>query len=83
MVENQLKSSNNKLLKDHYGPCIVWAETGEVDDLVDAINKALSMTKIEREMITLLGKNKAMQYTSQENINKQIDSELLSKISLD
>lgn len=74
---------NNKLLKDHYGPCIVWAETGEVDDLVDAINKALSMTKIEREMITLLGKNKAMQYTSQENINKQIDSELLSKISLD
>ena len=73
---------NNLLLKDHYGPCIVWAETGEVDDLVDAINKALSMTKIEKEMITLLGKNKAMQYTSQENINKQIDTELLGKISL-
>ncbi len=73
---------NNDLLKEHYEPCIIWAKTGEVDDLVEAMKKALSLNRTEREILSILGKNKVMQYTSLENINNQIDTILLSKMSL-
>lgn len=74
---------NNDLLKEHYEPCIIWAKTGEVDDLVEAMKKALSLNRTEREILSILGKNKVMQYTSLENINNQIDTILLSKMFLD
>ena len=50
---------------------------------LEAMQRALNLTRTEREMISILGKNKAMQYTSLENINKQIDEELLSKVLRD
>ena len=73
----------NALLKDHYGSCIIWAKSGEVEDLKEAITAALKLTRTEREILSLLGKNKVMQFTSLENINKEIDEKLLSKFSLD
>ncbi len=73
----------NELLKDHYGSCIIWAKTGEVEDLKEAISAALKLTRTEREILSLLGKNKVMQFTSLENINKEIDEKLLSKFSFD
>lgn len=73
---------SNDLLKEHYEPCIIWAKTGEVDDLVEAMKKALSLNRTEREILSILGKNKVMQYTSLENINNQIDTILLSKMFL-
>ena len=76
-------SVRNDLLIKHYEPCIVWAKTGSVEDLVEAMQKALNLNRTEREMLSILSKNKAMQYTSPENINKQIDEELLSKVLLD
>ena len=74
---------DNELLKKHYEPCIVWANSGEPEDLLDAMKRALAFNRTEREMYSLLGKNKVMQYTSLEAINRLIDEELLSKFSLD
>ena len=73
---------SNELLKQHYDQCIIWAKSGEVEDLLEAMKKALELNRTEREMLSLLGKNKVMQYTSLENVNKLIDTELLSKILL-
>ena len=74
---------SNDLLKKHYEPCVIWAESGDPDDLCEAMKKALSLNRTEREMYSLLGKNKVMQYTSLEAVNHQIDDELISKLSLD
>lgn len=73
----------NELLKEHYDSCIIWAKSGEVEDLKEAIENALKLSRTEREILSLLGKNKVMQFTSLENINKEIDEKLLSKFSLD
>ena len=72
----------NELLKSHYGPCIIWAKSGDPKDLKEAIEKALSLTKTEREMLSLLGKNKVMQYTSLENVNNSLQR-LLRELSFD
>ena len=72
----------NSLLMEHYEPCIIWAKTGDASDLAEAIQKALDMNRTQREMLSILGKNKVMQYTSLEVINGEI-KELLTKFSLD
>lgn len=74
---------DNALLREHYDPCIIWADSGEVDDILAAMKRALELNRTEREMYAILGKNKVMQYTSLETINKMIDSELLNKLFLD
>ena len=76
-------SVDNPILKEHYEPCFVWSKTGDPDDLCEAMKKVLSFSRVDREMLIILGKNKAMQYTSLESINHQIDNELLSKLLLD
>ena len=72
----------NELLKEHYGPCIIWAKSGNVDDLYEAMKKALDIRRTDREILSILGKNKVMQYTSLESVNHQIDEELLAKMFL-
>ena len=72
----------NELLKEHYGPCIIWAKSGDVDDLYEAMKKALDIRRTDREILSILGKNKVMQYTSLESVNHQIDEELLAKMFL-
>ena len=71
----------NSLLLEHYEPCIIWAKTGDPVDLAEAIEKALSLNKVEKERLAILGKNKVMQYTSPEVINSTI-AQLLSEFSL-
>ena len=73
---------DNPLLKEHYDRCIIWAKSGEVEDLKEAIKEALKLNRTEREIYSMIGKNKVMQYTSLENVNKQIEVELLNKVLL-
>ena len=47
------------------------------------MKKALEIRRTDREILSILGKNKVMQYTSLEAVNHQIDDELISKLSLD
>lgn len=72
----------NEMLQEHYGPCIIWSKTGSPEDLYETMRKALELKRTDREILSILGKNKVMQYTSLENINHQIDEELLSKMLL-
>ena len=71
---------NNSVLKEHYEPCIIWAKSGEPEELLAAIEKALSLSRVEREMLSILGKNKVMQYTSLQIVNSSV-SKLLSEFS--
>ena len=63
---------NNKLLKEHYDDCIIWAKSSSKEDLIDAINKALSLSKIEKDRIIKTAKEKVMERTSLEIIGKQV-----------
>ncbi len=62
----------NQLLKEHYGDCIIWSKSSEVNDLKEAINKALSLSKKEKEAIIKKGKEKVMERTSLEVIGKAV-----------
>lgn len=73
---------SNELLKEHYESCIIWAKSGDPDDLCEAMKRALELNRTDREILSLLGKNKAMQYTSLESVNHLFDDELLPKLSL-
>lgn len=72
----------NEMLKEHYGSCILWAKSDSPEDLYEIMRKALEMKRTDREILSILGKNKVMQYTSLESINHQIDEELLGKMFL-
>ena len=63
---------NNLLLKEHYDDCIIWAKSSSKEDLVDAINKALSLSKEDKETLIKKAKEKVMERTSLEIIGKQI-----------
>ena len=63
---------NNLLLKEHYDDCIIWAKSSNKEDLVDAINKALSLSKEDKETLIKKAKEKVMERTSLEIIGKQI-----------
>lgn len=62
----------NKLLKEHYNDCIIWAKSSEPVDLKIAIKKALDLSKEEKEKITKLGKQKVMERTSLEAVGQLI-----------
>ena len=66
---------DNPLLKEHYEDCIIWSKSGDENDLYVALEKALSLSKQEKEKYIKLGKEKVMQYTSPSKIN-----ELLTKL---
>lgn len=63
---------NNLLLKDRYGSAIIWAKTGEIDDLCAAIKEALSLNGKEKEKLVSNGIKLTEQYTSLLTINEQI-----------
>lgn len=67
---------NNNLLNKKYKDCIIWAKTGDKEDLLKSLNKVINLTKKEREALSLLSKNTVRRFTSFENINKLIDSSL-------
>ena len=63
---------DNKLLKEKYEDVIIWAKTGDVKDIKEALEKVLSMSKKEREALISKGKEKVMRETSLQSINKKL-----------
>ena len=63
---------DNKLLKEHYKDYIIWSKSSSKEDLKVAINKALDISKEEKEKLVKLGKEKVMERTSLEVIGKLI-----------
>lgn len=68
---------DNRLLKDNYKEEIVWSKSAEVNDLKEAIRKALSLSEKESLSIKESGYKKVMLRTSQLNISKLIKEYLL------
>ena len=63
---------DNKLLKEKYKDVIIWAKSGDVADLKDALVKALDLSKEDREKLIKKAKEKVMQETSLSSINKKL-----------
>ena len=63
---------DNKLLKEHYSDCIIWAKSSSKDDLKVALKKAIELSKEEKDAINKRAKEKVMERTSLEVIGKQI-----------
>ena len=64
---------DNALLKQNYEHEIIWAKSSNKDDLKSAINKALSLTKEEKEKIIDSGYKKVMSRTSLNVIGEKIN----------
>ena len=62
----------NKLLKEKYKDAIIWAKSGNVGDLYQAIEKALKLNNREKEKLITLGLKYIEQNTSFKNINKKV-----------
>ena len=73
---------DNALLKERYGDVIIWSKSSSSEDLAEAINKALSLSKEEKDQIVENGYKKVMQRTSLKVIGEKIKS-FLSKLLLD
>ena len=73
---------DNALLKERYGDVIIWSKSSSSEDLAEAINKALSLSKEEKDQIVENGYKKVMQRTSLKVIGEEIKS-FLSKLLLD
>ena len=63
---------NNLLLKEKYDSAIIWAQSGDVDDLYNALKEALTLSDKEKEKLVSNGVELTKKYTSLETINKQI-----------
>ena len=63
---------DNRLLKEHYEDCIIWSKSSSKEDLKDAINKALSLSKEEKDKLVKKAKEKVMERTSLEVVGKLI-----------
>ena len=72
---------NNSLLKKNYEECIIWANSSSVDDLKEAISRALALSNKEKDQIIENGYKKVMFKTSQKVIGKEIEI-FLSKFFL-
>lgn len=64
---------NNRLLKERYESAIIWAKSGNVDDLFAAIKEALSLENKEKEKLINNGIKLTRQYTSLETISEQVN----------
>ena len=71
----------NTLLKERYEDVIIWSKSSKEDDLAEAVNKALNLSKEERDQIVENGYKKVMSRTSQKVIGEEIKS-FLSKFLL-
>ena len=73
---------DNILLKERYEDVIIWSKSSGPEDLAEAISKALSLSKEEKDQMVELGYKKVMSRTSQKVIGEEIKS-FLSKFLLD
>lgn len=72
----------NNLLMGNYKDSIIWANSSSIEDLKNAIIKALSLSKEKKEEMIESGYKKVMLRTSQSNISKNI-KDFLFKFFLD
>lgn len=72
---------DNKLLKENYEDCIIWANSSSVEDLKHAIKRSLELSDSEKKQIVESGYKKVMLRTSQTVIGKEIEN-FLSKFFL-
>ena len=63
---------NNLLLKEKYESAIIWAKSGDVEDLYDALKEALSLNSKEKEKFINNGIKLTEQHTSLKVINEQV-----------
>ena len=63
----------NNMLMDRYGKAILWSESGNVDDLLNALNNAIELDKKERESLINNALKIINKYTSLEAINSEIE----------
>ena len=63
----------NDLLKDRYSEAILWADSGDANDLEEAIKKALNLSKKERELFIKNSLETVNKFTSFEAINKEVN----------
>ena len=63
----------NNLLYQNYKDEIIWSNSSSINDLAEAISRALSLSKKEKESIIESGYKKVMSRTSQKVIGKRID----------
>lgn len=63
---------DNPLLKEHYKDYIIWSKSSSKEDLIAAINKALNLSKEEKDKLTKQAKEIVLQRTSLEEIGKRI-----------
>ena len=68
---------NNLLLKERYESAIIWAKSGDVEDLHSSLKEALSLSDKEKEKLINNGIKLTGQYTSLKTIN-----DLVSKLFL-
>lgn len=66
----------NKLLKEKYDKAILWAKSGNVDDLYDALLKAINLSEKEKKMYLNFQKELIEKYTSFNAVNELIDNSL-------
>ena len=74
-------SVKNTELEKIFKQCAIWAKTGEVDDLYDAISRAISMDKEAKEKMEKLAKNTAISRYSIEKVGETITDFLTNVIS--
>ena len=67
---------DNNLLNKRYEKCLIWAKSGYERDLLDALNKAISMSKEEKEEMISTCLRTIKKYTSFESLCKIIDEAL-------
>lgn len=69
-------STMNPLLEKYYSDSIVWAKSSNAEDLAAAIKKALSLSQLNRNSLSLKAKKDVLSRTSLQVINQKINSTL-------
>ena len=69
-------SVENKLLKERYGDAIVWAKSGDSDDLCLALKKALKLSENEKHELFVAAVSLTQKYTSFKTVCNLIDKAL-------
>ena len=62
----------NKLLKENYDDCIIWAKSSSKEDLADAIKRALALSKEEREALIELATERVLYHTNPNVIGRLV-----------
>lgn len=70
-------SVDNSLLKEKYNDAIIWTKNNDVNSLKEAILKALSLDKNEKDKMIKLGQELIKENASFKAVNNKIDSLLL------